>query len=146
MSWKTVVLALGMSALVLPCWAGDSPQHFRTERTPALPFSDAVKVGNTLYVGGHLGLDPATQLAPKDPEVEARLLMESVKATLAKAGYGLGDLVSVTVYCTDLALYDQFNRIYGSYFHGKYPARAFIGAGSLLRNAHFEISGVAVRN
>lgn len=146
MNWKAVVFALGMSALVLPCWAGGSPQHFRTERTPALPFSDAVKVGNTLYVGGHLGLDPATQLAPKDPEVEARLLMESVKATLGKAGYGLEDLVSVTVYCTDLALYDQFNRIYGGYFQGKYPARAFIGAGSLLRNAHFEISGVAVRN
>lgn len=145
MNNKIVLVALGMLAMGVPFGLEASPQHFRTERTPALPFSDAVKVGNTLYVGGHLGLDPATQLAPKDPEVEARLLMESIKATLGKAGYGLEDLVSVTVYCTDLALYDQFNRIYGGYFPDKHPARAFIGAGSLLRNAHFEISGVAVK-
>jgi 2-iminobutanoate/2-iminopropanoate deaminase len=61
------------------------------------------------------------------------------------AGLGMQDLVSVTVYCTDLQLYDTFNAVYCSYFHGHYPSRAFIGTDKLLRGAHFEVQGVAVR-
>ena len=68
-----------------------------------------------------------------------------MQATLTAAGLTMDDLVSVTVYCTDLALYEAFNHTYASYFHGKYPARAFIGAARLLRGAHFEVQGVAVR-
>lgn len=148
MGWTLAVALLGWPGLHVGALqaAEGTREHFTTDRTPALPFSDAVKVGHTLYVGGHLGLDPQTQQAPKDPELEARLVMESVKETLGKAGYDLSDLVSVTVYCTDLELYAMFNRIYAGYFKGHYPARAFIGAGSLLRGAHFEVMGVAVRN
>ena len=57
----------------------------------------------------------------------------------------MDDLVSVTIYCTDLDLYDRFNAVYRSYFHGHYPARAFIGVGRLVRGAHFEIAGVAAK-
>jgi 2-iminobutanoate/2-iminopropanoate deaminase len=57
----------------------------------------------------------------------------------------MDDLVSVTVYCTDLGLYDSFNSTYAGYFHGKYPTRAFIGVASLLRGGHFEVQGVAVK-
>ena len=58
----------------------------------------------------------------------------------------MDDLVSVTVYCTDLSLYDGFNAVYRGYFHGQYPARAFIGVNQLVRGAHFEIAGVAVKS
>jgi 2-iminobutanoate/2-iminopropanoate deaminase len=111
----------------------------------ALPFSDAVRVGDTLYVAGHLGLDPQTGKALADPAGEAARVLGAVKATLERAGYTMDDLVSVTVYCTDLALYDTFNGVYQGYFHGHFPARAFIGADHLIRGAHFEVQGVAVK-
>jgi 2-iminobutanoate/2-iminopropanoate deaminase len=102
-------------------------------------------VGATLYVGGHLGVDPATGKVPADAETEARLVMESVKQSVERAGLKMADLVSVTVYCTDLELYEKFNGVYRSYFQDHYPARAFIGIAKLVRGAHFEIAGVAVK-
>jgi 2-iminobutanoate/2-iminopropanoate deaminase len=112
---------------------------------PPLPFSDAVRVGDTLYVAGHIGIDPRTGNAAANPEAEARLVMDGVKHTLERAGFRMDELVSVTVYCTDLGLYDTFNGIYGGYFHGRHPARAFIGVNKLVRGARFEVQGVAVR-
>jgi 2-iminobutanoate/2-iminopropanoate deaminase len=94
---------------------------------PAAPFSNGVMVGETFYVAGHIGIDSATGQAATNVENEARLVMDSVKHTLEQAGLKTDDLVSVTVYCTDLDLYDKFNAVYRTYFHGHYPARAFIG-------------------
>ncbi len=111
----------------------------------AAPFSNGVMVGGTFYVGGHLGVDPATGKVPLDAEAEARLVMDAVKLSLDKAGLTMADLVSVTVYCTDLDLYDKFNAVYRSYFHDNYPARAFVAVAKLVRGARFEIAGVAVK-
>jgi reactive intermediate/imine deaminase len=112
---------------------------------PALPFSNGVMVGGTFYVAGHIGIDPATGQAAGNVDAEVRMVMDSVKHTLEQAGLKTDDLVSVTVYCTDLDLYDKFNAIYRTYFHGHYPARAFIGVNKLLRNGHFEVAGVAAK-
>jgi 2-iminobutanoate/2-iminopropanoate deaminase len=120
-------------------------EHPSAPNGPALPFSDAVRLGDTLYVAGHLGIDPHTGNAATSPEDEARLLMDAVKRTLERAGFTMDDFVSVTVYCTDLSLYDAFNGIYGGYFHGHHPARAFIGVSKLVRGARFELQGIAVR-
>ena len=110
-----------------------------------LPFSDAVLVGNTLYIGGHIGLDPKTGLAPADAEAEAHLVMDGIKKTVEDAGLSMDDVVSLQVFCTDLKLYDTFNAVYRTYFHGDFPARSFIGAGNLLRNGHYEVLGIAVK-
>lgn len=120
-------------------------EHPSTPNGPKFPFSDAVREGNTLYVAGHLGLDPKTGNAAATADAEARLLMDAVSHTLERAGFTMDDLVSVTVYCTDLSLYDTFNGIYGGYFHGHHPARAFIGVDKLIRGAHFELQGIAVK-
>jgi 2-iminobutanoate/2-iminopropanoate deaminase len=120
-------------------------EHPPAPNGPPLPFSDAVRVGDTLYVAGHIGIDPRTGNAAANPEAEARLVMDGVKHTLQRAGFTMDELVSVTVYCTDLTLYDTFNGIYGGYFHGPHPARAFIGINKLVRGARFEVQGVAVR-
>jgi 2-iminobutanoate/2-iminopropanoate deaminase len=72
-------------------------------------------------------------------------VMDAVKHTVESAGLQMDDLVSITVYCTDLELYDSFNMVYRTYFHGHYPSRAFIGVNRLLRGAHFEVSGIATR-
>jgi 2-iminobutanoate/2-iminopropanoate deaminase len=109
------------------------------------PYSSGVMVNGTFYVSGHLGIDPATGHPGADPEMEAHLVLDAVKSTLEKGGLHIEDLVSVTIYCTDIALYDKFNAVYRSYFHGHFPTRAFIGVSQLVRGAHFEIAGIAVK-
>ncbi len=111
----------------------------------ALPFSDAVLAGDTLYVAGHIGLDPKTGQAPSDPEHEAKLVMDGVKKTVEAAGFSMDDMVTVQVFCTDLKFYETFNSVYKTYFHGNFPARAFIGAATLLRGGRYEVMGIAVK-
>jgi 2-iminobutanoate/2-iminopropanoate deaminase len=110
-----------------------------------LPFSDGVLVGETLYIAGHIGLDPKTGAPPESAEQEARLAMDGIKQTVEAAGLSLDDVVSVQVFCTDLKLYETFNTVYKSYFHGDFPARSFIGTDKLLRGGRYEIMGVAVK-
>ena len=117
----------------------------RPADTKALPFSDAVLVGNTLYIAGHIGLDPKTGQAPADAEVEAHLVMDGIKKTVEAADLTMDDIVSIQVFCTDLKLYDTFNAVYKTYFHGDFPARAFVGTDKLLRNGHYEVLGIAVK-
>ncbi len=109
------------------------------------PFSDGVLIGDTLYIAGRIGIDPATGWAPSDVDAEARCMLDSVKAILAEADMTMDDLVSATVYCPDLSLFDGFNAIYRTYFSGPFPARAFIGSGPLLRGGHFEITAIAIK-
>ena len=110
-----------------------------------LPFSDAVLVGNTLYLSGNGGVDFATMSTPEDPKDEAKLLMDNFTRTLALADMTLDDLVSVTVFSPDLSLYADFNEVYRSYFDDEFPARAFIGSGPLLFGMRFEMQAIAVR-
>jgi 2-iminobutanoate/2-iminopropanoate deaminase len=110
-----------------------------------LPFSDGVLVGDTLYLAGTIGLDPKTGRPPENLDEEIRLALDDMKGTLARAGMTMDDLVYVQVFCPDVALFDDFNKIYRTYFSGPYPARAFIGSGPLLRGGHFEIQGIAVK-
>lgn len=134
-----MVLLLSVPALVS---AQDksfiNPSHASGD---GLPFSGAVMAGETLYLSGMLGLDNGQ--VPDTPEEEARLIMEQFKATLEEAGMTMDDLVSVTIYCSDVSYYDAFNSVYRTYFTGNYPARAFIGSGNLLFDARFEMQGIA---
>ena len=111
-----------------------------------LPFSPGLTLGDTLYVSGHLGVDPAVGKAPDDPQEEAREVLHSVELTLKEAGMTMDDLVYVEIYCTDLKLYGAFNKAYASTLKSPYPARDFIGVKDLLFGAHFEVMGIAVRN
>ena len=111
----------------------------------ALPFSEGVLQGNTLYIAGHIGLEPKTDLPPASAADEARLVMDGIKQTVESAGMSMDDVVSLQVFCTDLKLYDTFNAVYKSYFHGDYPARAFVGIDKLLRGGRYEVTGVAIK-
>lgn len=116
-------------------------------RSPAdgdvLPFSGAVWVGHTLYLSGALGLENGQ--VPATAEAEAANVMNNVKATLESAGLAMDDLVSVQVFASDVGDYQAFNSVYRTYFTTEYPARAFIGAGTLLFGARFEVQGIAAR-
>ncbi len=110
----------------------------------AAPYSGAVRVGNTLYMSGTLGLDPGQQL-PATVEAEARNVLNNMRGTLEAAGMTMDDLVSVQVFCSDVSYYDAFNQVYRTYFTREFPARAFLGAGTLLFDARFEVQGIAVK-
>jgi 2-iminobutanoate/2-iminopropanoate deaminase len=138
----TVLLFLSMTAV-------SSDRKYIVLKRPAqnstLPFSEAVLVNDTLYIAGHLGLDPKTGKPGASAEEEAKLVMDAVKQTVEAAGMTMDDVVSVQVFCSDVSLYDGFNAVYRTYFHNDFPARAFIGSGPLLRGARFEVLGTAVK-
>ena len=144
------LLAILCFGLVTPLCAAETSTERTVFKHPkadamGLPFSDAVLAGDTLYLSGSGGIDMDTMTVPEDPKDEARLLMETMQATLARANMSLDDLVSVTVYCSDLSLYGDFNEVYKSYFNGEFPARAFIGSGPLLFGMRFEVQAIAVK-
>jgi reactive intermediate/imine deaminase len=108
------------------------------------PFSGAVLVGDTLYLSGSIGLDENNEV-PDNAQDEARMVLNSVKRTLESAGMTMDDLVSIQIFCSDVKHYQAFNDVYRTFFTQEYPARAFIGAGTLLFNARFEVQGIAVK-
>jgi 2-iminobutanoate/2-iminopropanoate deaminase len=114
-------------------------------RTPGLPFSDAVLVGDTLYLSGRIGIDPVTGRAPADLDAEIKLLLDGVDSVLREAGMTMDDLVSVQIFCPDVSLWEPFNAAYVKRFSGPLPARAFLGSGPLLLGGRFELMGIAVR-
>ncbi len=108
------------------------------------PFSDAVRVSDTLYLAGRIGIDPATGKPPPHVADEARVLMDDVRRVLAAARMTTSDLVMVTIFAPDVGDFAAFNTVYLTYFEGELPARAFIGSGPLLFGARFEITAIAV--
>src|SRR5215471_11205437 len=126
---KTAVLLIGLTAAVVFAASGPERKYIVMKRPVATgaPFSEAVLDGDTLYIGGHIGIDPKTGKPGATPEEEARLVMEAVKRTVEAAGLTMDDVVDVTVYCSDVNFYEAFNGVYRMYFQGNFPARAFIG-------------------
>ena len=114
-------------------------------RPAGLPFSDGVLAGDTLYISGRIGLDPATGAAPVSIDAELELLFEGFQAVLREAGMAMDDLVWVQVYSPDVSLWQQFNAAYVEFFTRDFPARAFLGSGPLLFNGRFEMLGIAVK-
>jgi len=112
--------------------------------TVTYPYSDAVLVGNTLYLSGTVGLLRG-QRVPDTATEEARLVMEYMKETLTDGGMTMDDLVSVQVFASDLSTYAAFNRVYRTYFTKEYPARAFLGIANVLYGARFEVQAIAVK-
>jgi 2-iminobutanoate/2-iminopropanoate deaminase len=108
------------------------------------PFSDAVRVGDTLYLAGRIGIDPATGKPPAGIADEARVLLDDVQRVLAAARMTMEDLVMVTIFAPDVGDFAAFNAVYLTYFEGELPARAFIGSGPLLFGARFELTAIAV--
>jgi 2-iminobutanoate/2-iminopropanoate deaminase len=141
--WSGVLTALFAVAGLATAGAN----RIRSERTARsqLPFSDAVWHGDTLYLSGHIGLEPKTGKPGATPEEEARLVMDGIKGTLASAGLTMDDLLSVQIFCSDVSLFERFNAVYVTYFKGEFPARAFLGSGRLLFDARFEVQAIAGR-
>ncbi|HVC37550.1 MAG TPA: RidA family protein [Gammaproteobacteria bacterium] len=109
------------------------------------PYSQAVRAGNTVYLSGQIGLEPATgELVKGGIEAEARRVFQNLKAVAETAGQGLPQVVRLTVYLVDLGDFAKLNEIMAEYFHAPYPARATVGVASLPRNARVEVDAVMV--
>jgi enamine deaminase RidA (YjgF/YER057c/UK114 family) len=116
-----------------------------SNRPANLPFSDAVLVGDTLYISGRIGIDPATGDAPESIAAELDLLFEGFHAVLQLADMTMDDLIWVQVYSPDVSLWQPFNAAYMQMFSREFPARAFLGSGTLLKKGRFEMTGIAVK-
>lgn len=108
-----------------------------------LPFSTAVRAGDTVYLSGALGIGPDGKLAV-GMEAQAKLAMDNLGAGLKSAGLGWGDVVKCTVMLDDMADWPAFNKVYVTYFvDGKFPARSAFGADGLALGALVEVECIA---
>ncbi|MDK6029526.1 RidA family protein [Ignisphaera sp. 4213-co] len=119
-----------------------------TEKAPKPigPYSQAVKVGQWLFVSGQIALDPATgDLIVGGIEEQTTRVFENIKAILEAAGYTLDDIVKVTVYLTDLSDFPKFNEVYSRYFKSNPPARTTVQVSALPRGAKIEVDVIAYK-
>ena len=109
-----------------------------------LPFSEAVRVDNTLYLSGMVGVKPGTaELVAGGIEAESRRTMDNIKMTLKAHGASFDDVVKCTVMLADIAEWGTFNQIYKTYFTGRYPARSALGANGLALGSRVEVECIA---
>jgi reactive intermediate/imine deaminase len=111
-----------------------------------LPYSPGILAGNTLYISGHLGQDPAARrVVPGGIEAETKQIMTYIRGVLEDAGMGFEDVVSVNAYLTNLEEFPRFNEVYRQYFPKDPPARTTVGVASLNIGARVELTMVAVK-
>ncbi|MDD2934592.1 MAG: RidA family protein [Methylotenera sp.] len=124
----------------------NTKQIIQTQGAPAAigTYSQAVKVGNTVYLSGQIGLDPASMQMVEGIEAEVHRVFTNLKAVAEAAGGSLGDMVKLNVFLTDLSHFALVNTIMAEYFNQPYPARAAVGVASLPRGALVEADGVLV--
>ncbi len=103
-------------------------------------YSQAVRVGNTIWVSGQIPLDPQTkELVTGDFEAQARQVFQNLKAIVVAAGASLDDVVKATIFLIDLSHFALVNKIMAEYFREPYPARAAVGVAALPRGAKIEV-------
>ncbi len=118
-------------------------------QTPDAPgaigtYSQAVRVGDTVYLSGQIGLDPTTMQMEEGIDAQIHRVFQNLRAVVSAADSSFDDLVKLNVYLTDLANFAKVNEIMAGYFRPPYPARAAVGVASLPRGALVEMDGVLV--
>ncbi len=111
---------------------------------PGLPFSEAVRAGDMLYLSGQVGIMPGgMKLAPGGITGESRQTMDNIKAVLESEGLGMDNLVRCLVMLADIAEWEAFNAVYAEYFNDHLPARSAFGANGLALGARVEVECIA---
>ena len=110
------------------------------------PYSQAVRVGNTLYLSGQLGLDPQSgRFAEGGFEAQARQALVNQKAVLEEAGFSLADVVQCQVFLKNMDDYGTFNTVYQEFFKDRFPARAVLEVSRIPKDGLVEIMMVAMK-
>jgi 2-iminobutanoate/2-iminopropanoate deaminase len=149
-SSSLLVLAT-VAILVSPSIANAAESGRKVISTPAAPnaigpYSQGIRVGNALYVSGEIAIDPSTNqvMASASIEDQTRRALENIKAILASDGLSMDDVVSTTVFVTDIDEFDRMNQVYATFFGKAPPARATVQVARLARDVKIEISAIAV--
>lgn len=112
--------------------------------SPIGPYSQAVMVGETLYISGQIALDPASgALLTDDIRTETRRVMDNIRAILNEANMSFNDVAKTTIFIRDMNNFAVVNEVYGSYFRENYPARETVEVSGLPKNVNVEISCIA---
>lgn len=124
----------------------NTKQIIQTQGAPAAigTYSQAVKVGDTVYMSGQIGLDPETMQMVDGIEAQVHRVFQNLKAVAEAAGGSLADVVKLNIFLTDLSHFALVNTIMAEYFSQPYPARAAVGVASLPRAALVEADAVMV--
>ena len=130
-------------ALACACSQSQAQVEFRPRPNAPGPFSEAVRVGNLLYLSGVLGPDSTTRLVPGGIGPETRQAMENIKAALQRTGLTMNDVVKCTAMLADIADWPAMNAVYATYFPGPKPARSAMGGLQLVFNARMELECIA---
>lgn len=107
-------------------------------------YSQAVKAGNTVYISGQIGLDPATMQMADGFEAQTVRVFENLKSVAEASGGSLADAVKLTIFLTDLSNFSKVNEVMARYFAEPYPARAAVGVRELPRGAVVEADAILV--
>ncbi|TCT23865.1 RidA family protein [Thiobaca trueperi] len=119
----------------------------RTDQAPQAigTYSQAIRVGNTVYLSGQIPLVPETmELVAGDMEAQIRRVVENLRAVAQAANGGLADIVKLNVFLTDLGHFPLVNQVMSEYFDEPYPARAAIGVAALPKGAGVEMDAIMV--
>ena len=144
---KSVLICLILLFAAFDAIVEEMPEFLNSNTIlpPGFPFSEAVKVGDTLYLSGQVGVIPGTlELKPGGIAAETRQTMDNIRQTLKAHGYEMKDLVKCTVMLADIAEWEKFNEVYTTYFTGVYPARSAFGSSGLALDARVEVECIAV--
>ena len=150
----TLAMAAGLCACTIDIDSDHNDGYYRSlDRTPAasadrtLPFSEAVRFDNTLYLSGAIGIDPRTNaLVEGGITAETRQTMQNIDASLIKHGLNRSDVIKCTVFMADISEWQMMNDVYVTYFGDKLPARSALGANGLALGARVEIECIAAYN
>ena len=124
----------------------EKPRHFPMPPVDGvrLPFSEAVLLGDTLYVSGQIGIQPGTmKLVPGGIVPESRRALETMREVLERHGSGLRHVVKCTIFLADIGEWAQFNEVYREFFTDPLPARSALASSGLALGARVELECVA---
>ena len=120
------------------------PIHSNEAPNAIGPYSQAVRVGDTVYLSGQIPLDPQTmELVEGDIGARARRVFDNLAAVMQEAGGSLSDIVKLTIYLVDLEQFGQVNEVMAEYFDTPFPSRATVAVAALPKGAPIEVEAVA---
>jgi len=142
---RKFILALALVFVCTPALADKTLIESPDAPKAIGPYSQAIRSGKLVFVSGSLPFDPAGKIdySQQDVTAQTKRVIDNIALELKAANLALDDVVSATVYVTDIDDFPAVNKAYASYFHPPYPARAFVQVAKLLRGAKVEISVIA---
>ena len=122
-------------------------KQISTNKAPAAigPYSQAIDLGNMVFLSGQIPIDPATGVMPESVEAQAKQVLTNIQSILAEAGLTMANVVKTTVFLSDLGDFAAVNEVYASFFAEPYPARSCVQVAAIPKGAKVEIETVAVR-